>query len=122
MIVKDLESQLKKLSLRRPSPDMDDRVLSQRPERPLQHRRALGGVPLWATAAVAVVMAAGGFVAGVAWRGGRSGARSEERLGVVIHVIYDSRTPGNPFDFTRASHFFPAEEVETVMRTVETAI
>jgi len=120
--VKDLESKLKRLPLMAPSRDLDDRVLAQKPKQPVQRYREAWRVPVWVTAAVALLTVVVGFVAGAAWRSGRPVARKEPRPPVMVQVIYDSPTSRNPFDFTGASHFFPAREVETTTRKLETTI
>ncbi len=120
--MKNLESKLKKLPLVAPARNLDDRVLAQKPERPVHPLRAPRRVPVWVTVAIALIMAVAGFAGGLAWRSGRTVASHPCRPQVVIQVIYDSPASRNPFDFTIASHFFPAREVETTIRKLEPTI
>ena len=112
--MKDLESKLKALRLRPPSRNLDDRVLAQKRERPVAASYAVRRVPIWLTAAVALVMALAGFATGAAWRGEQpSSAEHHRSAPVMVHVIYNSPSSGNPFDFTHASDVFPAGKLET---------
>ncbi|MDP2898159.1 MAG: hypothetical protein Q8Q12_16610 [bacterium] len=120
--MKEMESKLKDLPLRRPSADLDGRLLREKPERPMQPHWRRQRVSVWATAIVGVMMAVAGFVAGAAWRSGKHTSRPGEPPRVVIQVIYNSPDSRNPFDFTRASHLFPAQEVETTTLKLKTAI
>ena len=114
--MKELESKLKGLPVRRPSADLDDRVLREKPEQPMQPYRQRRRVSVWVTAIVGLMMALVGFVAGAAWRGGGQTARPEGPPRAVIQVIHNSAGSRNRFDFTRASHFLPAGEMETTTR------
>ena len=105
-----------------PSPGLDERVLGQKPERPMPTYPVPRRVPLWATALVGLSMVVLGFVAGAAWRGGQSATSQDSRSGVVVHVIHHAAPWGNPFDFTRPVHFFPAKDVELTTRKLETKI
>ena len=105
-----------------PSPDLDDRVLGQKPGRPVPAYSPPRRVPLWATMLVGLGMVIVGFVAGAAWRGGQPVASQDSRSGVVVHVIHHAAPWGNPFDFTRPVHFFPAKDVEVTTRKLETRI
>ena len=119
---KELESKLRTLPLMAPSGDLDARVLAQKPERPMRPFRARRRVPVWVTVGVALIMAVVGFAGGVLWRGGKPVARHDQRPPVRVQVIYNSPTSPNPFDFTTASHFFPAGELEVTTRKLETRI
>lgn len=120
--MKNLESKLRKLPLIAPSRDLDERVLAQKPERPMQPLPGRRGLPIWVAAAVALIMGIVGFGAGTAWRSRRPIAGRDRRPPVMIQVIYNSPTSPNPFDFTTASHFFPAGELEVTTRKLETRI
>ncbi|NQT83775.1 hypothetical protein HQ563_12160 [bacterium] len=117
--MKDLESKLKKLPLVAPSPDLDDRVSAQKTGRPVRRFPERRGVPVWVTGAVALIMAVVGFAVGASRRGEQPHRRPgrERRPPVRLHVIYNSPSSGNPFDFTRASDMFPAGKMETTTQT-----
>ena len=115
--MKNLEWKLRKLPLVTPSRDLDDRVLAQKPERPMQPFHKPWRVPAWATAALGVIMAGAGFIGGVAWRGEQRVPRRQPRAPVIIQVIYDSPSSRNPFDFTQASDIFPAGELKATIQT-----
>jgi len=116
--MEDFESKLKRVRLRAPSPELDERVLAQKPQRPVRISLAGRRVPFWLAAAAAVAMAGVGFATGLAWRRQQPIA-AERRLPspATIQVIYNSPAEGNPFDFTRASHFFPAGRLEATIQT-----
>lgn len=115
--MKDLESKLKRLPLAAPSPGLDERVITRKPGFPLHSHPAPRRVPLWATAAIAVATALAGFVAGAMWRSDQSVRSHAARTPVKMYVIYDLPALRNPFDFTLASDFFPAQKLETTVRT-----
>ncbi len=120
--MKDLESKLRKLPLIAPAQDVDCRILAQKPERPVKPFGEPRRVPVWMTAAVALLTAVAGFGSGVAWRSRQEVATRANRPPVMIEVIYDSPASRNPFDFTNASHFFPAGQVEITTREPGTTI
>ncbi len=120
--MKDLESKLRKLPLTAPSRDLDGRVLAQKPEGPMQPLPGRRGLPIWVTAAVALIMAIVGFGGGVLWRSEHRVVNGGHPPPVVVQVIYNSPNSRNPFDFTTASHFFPAGELEVTTRKLETRI
>ena len=120
--MKDLERKLRRFPLAAPSRDLDDRVLAQKPERPAEPCRERRRVPLWLTAAIALIMAAVGFGAGVTWRSAPPVATRDRRPPVMIQVIYSSPTSRNPFDFTNASQFFPAGKPEVTIEKPATTI
>jgi hypothetical protein len=120
--VKELESKLRKLPLVGPPSELDERVLAQKPERPLQPFPERRRVPLWVTVAVGIITATAGFAAGRVWRSPRPVVRHDRPQPIVVQVIYDSPTSRNPFDFTTASHFFPARKLEIKMREFNTTI
>jgi hypothetical protein len=120
--VKNLRSRIKRLPLMTPSPDLDERVLRQKPERPVPTYPVPRRVPLWGTAVVGLSMVVLGFVAGAAWRGGQSATSQDSPSGVVVHVIHHAAPWGNPFDFSRPVHFFPAKDVEVTTRKLDTKI
>jgi hypothetical protein len=111
--VKKLESKLKRLYLKVPSGSLDSRVLSQKPLHSTQPARERWRVPVWVTSVIAVATGLAGFVGGVALRSGERTTRQGAPSPVNVQVIYDSPGSRNPFDFTRASHFFPGSEMET---------
>lgn len=115
--MEDLESKLRGLRLRRPSQNLDERIMAQKPERPVQPSPARWRVPVWLAAAAALVMAVAGFAAGRAWRGNQTVAMSRSQPSVMLQVIYHSPSSANPFDFTRASDIFPAGKMETTIQT-----
>ncbi len=115
--MKDFESKLKSFPLAAPSQELDARVLTQKPHCPSPSHSPRWRVPIWVTGAIALAMALAGFVAGATWRGRESIPSHATRTPVKMCVIYDLTGPRNPFDFTFASDFFPAEKLETTVRT-----
>ena len=114
----DLEAKLRTLRLREPSPDLDDRVRAQKPERPPSPEFASTRVSIWVAAAAALVMAVAGFAVGAAWRGEPAVViRQGPPPPVAVQVIYNSPSSGNPFDFTLASDIFPPGEMTTSIQT-----
>ena len=111
--MKKLESRLRRLQLRSPSEALDTRVLAHSREHPTRLSRERWRVPVWATSVIAIATGLAGFVGGVAWRSGERAAPPGAPSQVSVQVIYDSPGRRNPFDFTRASHFFPGSEMET---------
>ena len=111
--MKKLESKLKRLYLKVPSGNLDSRVLSQKPLHSTQPAHERWRVPVWVTSVIAIATGLAGFVGGVAWRTGERTGRPGAAPRVEIQVIYESPGSRNPFDFTRASHFFPGSEMET---------
>jgi hypothetical protein len=120
--MKNLEEELRRQPLLAPSKDLDERVLAQRPRPEGKRSGSPWRVPLWGTAAVGIVMGLGGFVAGFSWRGNPPKPDHGRQPPITIQVIYDSPVAGNPFDFTRAADFFPAENLKTTTRTPPTTI
>ncbi len=118
--MKELESKLRKLPLTAPPQDLDERVSAQKPEHPTHPARRPQRVPVWLTAAISVVTAGLGFAMGAGLRSGRPAAVSQPRPPIMLQVIYDSPASRNPFDFTSASHFFPAGEVTVSTEILKT--
>jgi len=108
----DLESELRGLPLIAASPDLDRRVLSQKPEPSLPPAPAPWRVPVWAAAMAALAMAVAGFGAGFAWRAPQGVAAPLRAAPTTVQIIYHSASTGDPFDFTRASSVFPAGDLE----------
>jgi hypothetical protein len=113
---RDIESQLKNLQLRAPSPDLDHRVMRQRVAPPASPVSGGKRVPLWGALAAAVVLGVAGF-----WLGMLAGQRQPEPgkgpLPVVTtELVYGSAVFGNPFDFTVPSDEFPAGELEAELQ------
>jgi hypothetical protein len=120
--MEDLEPKLKKLSVRAASHELDDRVLSAKPERQFGASCVRRLVPLWAALAACIVVGSLGFAGGTAYESKRSAASLEARPPIRIELIYDSPTGINPFDFTSATADFPDEEWEVrVTSDVETS-
>ena len=117
--MKKLETELKRLQLRPPSPRLDSRVLSQRPEHSMQPPPERWRVSVWVTSVIAIATGLAGFVVGVALRSDVRTTRPGTTSPVSVQVIYDSPGSRNPFDFTRASHFFPGSEMETSATKLE---
>ena len=113
----DLEANLRKLPLRVPSPMLDLRVAAQMPQRPTEQPAPRWRVPLWSAAAASIAMAIVGFGAGVAWRGEKPAVGVPIAPPVTVQVIYNAPASGNPFDFTHASEFLPAGEMEAKIQT-----
>lgn len=111
--MKKLESKLKRLHPKVPSGSLDSRVLSQKPLHCAQRRRERWRVPIWVTSVIAIATGFAGFVGGFAFRRREQTSPPSAPAPVSVHVIYDSPGRRNPFDFTRASHFFPGSEMET---------
>lgn len=97
----DLISKLKGLAIRRPSKDLDDRVLgllgvdSASPS--VRGRR----VSPWWTLAASLLMAALGFLAGATWRGGAASSPSVPPPPARIEVVLERSI--NPFDYSGTS-------------------
>jgi hypothetical protein len=120
--MEDLESRLRGLPVRAPSQELDERVLTAKPEREFRPSRLRRLVPLWAAMAACIVMGSLGFAGGTFYEGKRSAASLEARPPIRIELIYDSPTGINPFDFTSATADFPDEEWEVrVTSDVETS-
>lgn len=116
--MKDLETKLRGLPLRVPSNELDERVMAQKPPRPASAAPSSWRLPMWAVAAVALVMAFMGFTVGAAWRGEPAVVVEQPPPPpVMVQVIYNSRSSPNPFDFTHTSDMFPGGELETTIRT-----
>jgi hypothetical protein len=101
--MQDLESKLKKLSLRPPSEQLDERVLSLKRARPSRPSRGGVCVPLWTAAAASVLMGILGFSIGLVYRGKPSADLRQERHPVTVELLCDSPSGTNPFDFTTVS-------------------
>ena len=92
-------SKLKRLALRRPSKDLDDRVLgvlrveSETPSLGRGHK-----VSQWWSIAASLLMAALGFLAGAAWRNGPASRPSVSPPPARIQVVLDRSI--NPFDYS----------------------
>ena len=102
----DIESELKKLKLRGPSDELDQRVLSQRegPDAPSRPGRLQ--VSMWVAMAAAVLMGCLGF-----FFGAMTARESSPRLPHLIsttEILYQTASLANPFDFTNHSEDFPA--------------
>jgi len=102
----ELESRLRSLPLRRPSPGLDDRVFgSARPagagaER--QAGRSPARVPLWSAAAAAILMGLLGY--GLRWLTAPAAAERRPALPIVTtEIIVRPAADAMPFDFTRPS-------------------
>jgi hypothetical protein len=120
--MEDLESRLRGLPVRAPSQELDDRVLSAKPERQFGASCVRRLVPLWAALAACIVVGSLGFAGGTAYESKRSAGNFEARPPIRIELIYDSPTGINPFDFTSASAEFPDEQWEVrVTSDVETS-
>ena len=115
--MKELESKLRKVPLKAPSQGLDGRVAAQKPEHATGHFPGRRGVPVWVAVTVALITAMVGFAIGQAWRGEPPGGGHVRPRPVMIHVIYNSPSSGNPFDFTRACGIFPDGEMETTIQT-----
>jgi hypothetical protein len=128
--MEDFEARLRAIPLRGPSPELDGRVEAQKPPAPIRRPpSARNRVPAWLAAAAAVVMGMIGFAAGLAWRdednAGLKGAAAAATPVAApapiqhIQIIYQAPSNTNPFDFTYASDFFPAGEMEAQITTGE---
>ena len=97
----DFELKLRRLKLRAPSDALDERIMGLKPESPERPSAAGWRVRGWSAVAASVVMVCVGFVAGAVWSAALRGQSDEPTM--VVHVLYESPSSTNPFDFTRAA-------------------
>jgi hypothetical protein len=101
--MKDFETKLRDIPLRKPSRHLDDRILGSggggSTRVPALQRRA----PLWSAVAAAVFLAALGFMSGAKWKEGELESGRSWQPTVRIQVIYSSPGRPNPYDFTEPS-------------------
>ncbi len=108
-MIMDIESELKKLKLRSPSPELDRRVLGQREEPVAIISGKRKQVPLWAALAAAILLGVFGFLLGTTITKEKG---SYQPSVVTTEVILSSTSALNPFDFTVPSEDFPAGELK----------
>ena len=114
--MKDFEQKLKTLEIRKPSENLDHRILSVKPEDVDQNyysRRIL----LWAAVSVCLLIGVFGFMAGALWQANHLWIDQSE--GSNTKMIYILPVSPDYFDTTQFSNVAFPETWETHTRIIE---
>ncbi len=96
----DIESTLRNLSLRQPSPDLDRRIQALTAEKPLPSSGREWRVSLGWAVAFSLLMGIVGFAAGAYWQGDTAPQGFSSFPQAQVHIIYYPSDSKPIFDFT----------------------
>ena len=111
--MKDIENELKRLPLRKPSERLDANVLGSKPEPLVETALRKWRIPMYTAAVLSLIVGMIGFVLGAALSSRSQTDEIPEPLPVTFYVSRDYNSTQNPFDYTRPSKSFFEREFQT---------